>query len=338
VVNVPLRSYGVLSGRVTQTHREPATDTPHYQIEVVDDAGTAYRVAVNVLSQESPSELLYLVVDDFRHPVVAALGEGGSGWTPLPRGPGGANLDYIRANLLDPTAMRPLPPEVVGPDNDLADLLDHYIHLSRNDSESRIFAFGERWGPEDATRDKIFGFLPGNGVHDVHMNQGNSAAFRRDDGVWQDGGVVLHLAAEGRWVAIFLAFQSQAWHTDDLTGHALAGKHTHVDLPTEPARIVGALVNPIGPAPETETVTLINASPDPIDLTGWKLLDRMKTQCQLPNEPLDPGRTVLVHTTDGFQLGNNGGAITLLDANGLKVHGVSYTREQADREGWTVVF
>jgi uncharacterized protein YukJ len=53
--------------------------------------------------------------------------------------------------------MRPLPPEVAGPDNDLADLLDHYMHRSRNDPGSRIFAFGQRWGPEDTTRDKIYG-------------------------------------------------------------------------------------------------------------------------------------------------------------------------------------
>jgi uncharacterized protein YukJ len=39
---------------------------------------------------------------------------------------------------------------------------------------------------------KVFGFLPGNGVHDIHMNQGNSQQFRGDDGVWQDGGLLLH--------------------------------------------------------------------------------------------------------------------------------------------------
>ena len=37
-------------------------------------------------------------------------------------------------------------------------------------------------------------------------------------------------------------------------------------------------------------------------------------------------------------LGNSGGAITLLDANGLKVDGVSYTKARAGREGWLVVF
>jgi len=38
------------------------------------------------------------------------------------------------------------------------------------------------------------------------------------------------------------------------------------------------------------------------------------------------------------QLGNKGGEITLLDATGLKVHGVAYTAAQAARSGWTVVF
>jgi hypothetical protein len=42
--------------------------------------------------------------------------------------------------------------------------------------------------------------------------------------------------------------------------------------------------------------------------------------------------------TDGVALGNNGGIITLLDSEGRKVHGVSYTAEEAREEGWTVVF
>jgi len=33
-----------------------------------------------------------------------------------------------------------------------------------------------------------------------------------------------------------------------------------------------------------------------------------------------------------------GGVITLLDADGLKVDGVAYTRDQARREGWSTVF
>lgn len=103
-------------------------------------------------------------------------------------------------------------------------------------------------------------------------------------------------------------------------------------------RFVAALVNPPGPAPEAETVTLFNASPDPVDLTGWHLVDRLGHASSVPPGPLVAGACLPVALTDGAQLGNHGGEITLLDANGLKVHGVSYTAEQAAREGWTVVF
>ena len=54
------------------------------------------------------------------------------------------------------------------------------------------------------------GFVPGNGIHDIHMNQGNVGSFVRDDGVWQDGGVLFHFPGEQQWTAIFLKFQSQS--------------------------------------------------------------------------------------------------------------------------------
>jgi uncharacterized protein YukJ len=334
---MPLRSYGVLSGRVIGTRREGNSDTPHYQIHVVDESATGYRVAVNVESQQAPSELLYLVVDDFRHPLTAEVDKLGSGWTPLPPRPGAPNLDYIRANLFDAATMRKLPPEVDGPDNDLADLLDHYVHRVQASPGATIHVFGERWGPE-AAPDKVFGFRPGNGVHDVHMNQGNSGQFRRDDGVWQDGGLLLHLPGESRWVAIFLAFQNQAWHTDDGTGHALEGVEPGQEPGAAPMRILAALVNPIGPAPEPETVTLLNASPTPIDLTGWRIADREKRSCPVPAVTLGAGATLAVPVAEGVALGNKGGIVTLLDPRGLKVDGASYTAEQARAEGWTVVF
>ncbi|HET9871800.1 MAG TPA: DUF2278 family protein [Propionibacteriaceae bacterium] len=335
---MPLRSYGVVSGQVVDTRREGGTDSPHYQISLVDNAGIHYRVAVNVESQQSPSELLYLVDDNFQHPLIGALPDAGSGWTPLPAVPGRANLDFIRANLFDPSAMRLLPPDVVGPDNDLADLLDHYLQRAKDNPLIPTYVFGERWGPEENVPDKIFGFSPGNGVHDVHMNQGNSARFRSDDGVWQDGGILLHLTDESRWVGVFLAFQSQAWHTDDATGHAIDGTKPRPEPGSDPVRVVAALVNPIGMAPEEETITLINASPTPLDLTGWSVADRSKRTCPVPAGVLPAGATLVMTPSNQVALGNNGGVITVLDPQGLKVHGVSYTADQAREEGWSVVF
>ena len=37
-------------------------------------------------------------------------------------------------------------------------------------------------------------------------------------------------------------------------------------------------------------------------------------------------------------LGNKGGTLTLVDASGLKVDGVAYTKDDAAADGWTIVF
>ena len=37
-------------------------------------------------------------------------------------------------------------------------------------------------------------------------------------------------------------------------------------------------------------------------------------------------------------LGNRGGLISLLDVDGLMVDGVAYTKAQAEREGWSLVW
>ena len=339
---MPLAKYGVLKGRPI-AKKLGAGSSPHYQVHIVDD-DTDYRIAVNVKSKLSPSELEYLVVDNFEHPILDELPALELGFTTLHRTPGGLALDYIRGNLFDRDHMRALPHNVPGPDNDLNEKIDFVIQRAIADENAEVYAFGERWGPEPSTKDKHFGFLPGNGIHDIHMNQGNHERFRSQDGVWQDGGMVVHFpAADGadeQWVAVFLKFQSQAWHTDDVHGHALAGPGPGDEEPVEPqgdVRIVAAKVNPVGPSPEAETVTILNRRPKEISLDGWALADRNKNQ-QALNGSLAAGATRLVALSQDVQLSNKGGIITLLNAEGLKVDGVSYTKAQAREEGWTVVF
>ncbi|OIJ63350.1 DUF2278 family protein [Streptomyces mangrovisoli] len=340
---MPLKSYGVLIAKAVGVRREGAAQTPHFQIHLIDEHGTHHRAAVNVKSQQAPSDLLYVVAEDFRHPVTDRLAGLPGGWNTLPPGPGGGRLDFVRGNLFDPAALRSLPPDAAGPDNDLADLLDLHVRRAVADDSALLYVFGERWGPEAAVRDKIFGFLPGNGVHDVHMNQGNSGTFEGDDGVWQDGGLLIRFPGPDRWVAVFLAFQSQSRHTDDATGHALGGAGGGAGggwsgAGDRPVRIAAALADPVGPAPEAESVTLINASPDAVDLTGWRIVAGPGDGSPVPAGPLAAGAALRVALTDGARLGNHGGEITLLDAGGLKVDGVSYTARDASREGWTITF
>jgi len=281
--------------------------------------------------------VLYYVDEHFSHPITTALTElTEPGFTALPATPGGLALDYIRGNLLDTAQMIPLPVSASGPDNDLNEKLERHVQQALAEEDAMIYAFGEPWGPESQA-DRYFGFQPGHGIHDIHMNQGNTERFAGQGGVWQDGGLLLHFPSEDRWVGIFLAFQSQTFHTDDTTGHRL-------DVPEEKddgaVEIIAALVNAEGDEVIGETVTLINRAGEEAVLDGWSLADKNKQKRMLSGVRIPPHGTVAVRVREDSQmaLSNKGGIITLLDAEGIKIHGVSYTKGDADREGWLVLF
>lgn len=335
---MPVENYGVFTGTVTKDQREIGTGKVHFQFKMAagDDV---IRVPVNVLSDSQgalESRLLkYIVVEDFRHPVTEAVEALGDGWHPRQHEPGGAALDYRRGNLFKEADMRILPPDLTGPENDLQDLIQHYVERALGDPDIKVSAVGGRW--HDDKPDNVFPEIsPSTGVHEIHMNQGNAAGHTGEDGVWNDGGLLIHLPEpEDRWVAFFFAFQNQTFNTDDVHGHAL------IDQPlpeTAAVRIVAALVNPAGTGDEGESVLLLNASPDPVDLSGWQIADKSKEKCPVPGGPLAAGKTLEVPIVKPCALSNNGGIITLLDATGTKVSGVSYTREQAQDQGWTVTF
>ncbi len=345
-----LKNYGVLKGRAIDRQLGFGR-SPHYQVRIVDDADN-YRIAINVKSKLAPSELLYLVVEDFDYPFVDDLRELPLGFNPIARQPGGMAMDYIRANLFDPQQMVPLPHDVPGPDNDLNEKIDYYVQRAIGDPEAIVYAFGERWGPETHKRDKYFGFKPGNGIHDIHMNQGSEGRFAKYNGVWQDGGMLIHFGDSDRWVAFFLAFQSQCWHTDEAKGNCLPGHEPGpgdheepVPTPTPspvPADkqvvIIAAKVNPAGHDPGRETVLLLNTMPHAVELDGWSLADKNKKK-QLLSGSLEAGQVMTVTLTgDTTQLSNKGGIITLLNRDGLKVHGVQYTKKAVSEQGRTIVF
>jgi uncharacterized protein YukJ len=347
---MPLKNYGVLKGKAIEV-RPGAGQNPHYQVYIVDET-TDYRIAINVQSKLSPSELEYLIDDRFTHPITALLDEVPLGFSEIASKPGTNALDYIRGNLFDRARMRPLPFNVPGLDNDLNEKIDNVMQRAVADEEATVYAFGERWGPEKNKKDKYFGFLPGNGIHDIHMNQSNVGEFKKDDGVWQDGGVLVHFPTQNQWVAIFLKFQSQGWHTDDKTGHKIGEPEPTVppvvSIPSQPpplptstdpqglVRIVGALVNSVK-SPEVEVVTLLNTSPRDLNLQGWTLLDSQKNRQKLTGA-IKSGEARAVRIEKPLALSNKGGIISIIDETGLKVDGVSYTKAQAANPGWTIVF
>ena len=101
---MPITNYGLLVGRPVARRLGISTNA-HYQVHLIDDT-TDYRIAINVKSELAPSELLCLVDEHFEHPILAELAHRPLGYQPLENRPGGVALDFIRANLFDPAAMR----------------------------------------------------------------------------------------------------------------------------------------------------------------------------------------------------------------------------------------
>ena len=213
-----LKQYGVLKGKAINKIIGQGSN-PHYEVHLIDNK-TDYRIAINAKPDVAPSELLYLIIEDFQHPVLNSLIHLETGFTALRSAPNRMALDFIRGNLFDARQMRPLPHNIPGSDNNFSDQLDAYIQRAICDEGASVYAFGEYGGPDADKKDHYFGFLPGNGICNIHMNQGNTHEFVKEDGVWQDGGLLFHfpsiekvdvgVGAEfwpEQWIAVFLAFQ-----------------------------------------------------------------------------------------------------------------------------------
>jgi len=344
---MPIPKYAVLVGRAVD-RRFATTKSNHYEIKI-SAAGQSYRIAVNVQSADG-SEVLYAMRDPFAHPMLAQLTALADGHHPINSAAGGLAIDFVRTEHLKPSDFVALPATTPGDDNDLNDRVDGFVERAISQKDARVYAFGSSF-LDPGQKDQYFNFKPAQGIHDVHMNQGNSGSFAKDDGVFQDGALLFHFPAENRWIAVFLAFQSQSFQTDNVTGHATAAPQPPivapppVVTPTPPVvtpavaasmRIVAALANSLAD-PEIETVTLLNASPAKVDLAGWVLADKNKHKLPLSGA-IDPGAAMRITVAAPMQLSNKGGAITLIDGNGKVVDGVSYSHEQASTPGWTIVF
>jgi hypothetical protein len=143
---------------------------------------------------------------------------------------------------------------------------------------------------------------------------------------------------------VFLAFQSQSWHTDDRTGNPIDGRTgaEAVRFDTQHRRL--AAVEQSHPAIDvvavrvTETssaVLLVNTTGRDTDLTGWFLV-RESGQNQSLAGAVTASETIAVLVPKGF-FNPGGGVVTLLDASGLKVAGATYPSASEAEPGWNKV-
>jgi uncharacterized protein YukJ len=209
-------TYGVLKGTVMGHLRD--ADDDHYQI-LVSAGGSMYRIAVNVHSTLKPPDLLFQRLTSLPASLTGQMVALPAGFQKLPSKPDGLAQDFVRGGLIKAEKFKIVPGDIPGAENDLKDTMEDAAVTAIGQTGSLVYAFGARWGPENK-KDQYFKFLPGNGIHNIHMNQGNDPKHAGDDGVFHDGCLVFQYP-NGKYRAFFMAFQSQSFHTDDKTGHAI---------------------------------------------------------------------------------------------------------------------
>ncbi|WP_020475565.1 DUF2278 family protein [Zavarzinella formosa] len=344
--------YGVLRGKLDRWKREDVAPgskkSPHLQIRLLGEQGHPWRIPVNVRSEDKTKSLVIFHRADplLSHPIIDGLGLFPTGLTDLNNKPRTVNnsLDYFRAPLFDWVNGVALPPSGSGPDDDLQDVVSRYLQNLKT-LNGELFAFGSHWhdnAPKPGI-DKEFGTV--NGMHDIHMNQGNAAGDHSDDnGSHNDGGLILKFP--DRLVGLFFRFKTQFLPTDDkgnrtatareIPPGSTPGSSPPSGNPTDPrpdfppVYIERALVNPVGDDVGKEIVVLGSTIATRVVLSGWSIVDKGNRAEKLNGQLLPAGGSVsVVLSGDGAQLSNKGGTIRLVNPAGDIVHAVSYSQADA---------
>lgn len=184
----------------------------HLRLQVGD---AQWDAAVNVGTNDADDLLKYKLVYDFRHPVIRTLGAAKAGATDLTGTNALPALDFQRSDILAAT----------GKWRD-SDVMDGSERTEPAASLVRLLTKAKNEGLDVY----LFGrfYSEGNGLHDIHMNQGSKGEFVHRPGndrndhndIWQDGAVLVDLGG-GQWAVYFSAFEQQ-WLPTDPLGNATA--------------------------------------------------------------------------------------------------------------------
>ena len=352
---LPHINYQSLRGKVhAYAPAEPAAD-PHLWV-ILEAAGEKYLATLNARSQRDAagepigkSHLRYLIDCDFDHPIVPSILGRQLGMSEVERTYAGGALDYQRGNLFDPAAMRLLPAEGPG-DDTLAHRLGAILQVAQLQNSEVIFYGNALLRENPYQTNAAFGYTPNApySLDNIHMAQGDPRDVNvrmHDNAIWHDGAAFIWDEHARRMTAIFLAFQSQGWHSNaigDLIDAATGCEAPRYDYSGETPR----LIPPIKRAAEITSahkftdrsgaVVVANMSPAPLDVTGWRLFIDAGISFPLPMRSLAPGEPISLPLPAGA-LNDRGGLITLLNTANLRVDGEAY-RGGDGAHGWSTSF
>ncbi|RDW68981.1 uncharacterized protein DSM5745_08741 [Aspergillus mulundensis] len=346
------RNHGPKSPQLSLYFTDQVTDCKQHGTGVATDheGHGRYRACINITSGDlDDSRLVYWVNHNIdQNPIIDEISRLSYGFHSAEDRKDSLGLDYIRHSLFNTTYGRLLPHDIPGQFNDIIDILQPNIEQAIRE-KAELYLFGSRCEKR-------------NGMHNIHMNQGNGRKFRADDGVYRDGGLIFHFTCPNpgsedvrdEWLGVFLAFASQAVHTSDETGHAISGvgwsdilrpdiiedgvviqeAFVKSDSESDSAMDKGSTPRPkLGKRRKSLTVTLSNRTDRAVRLGDWRI--RSSSGCV---HTLPRGAALRPRVDQMFELADcpllpTGDTILLLNEHGLKVDGVSYNSAQGGMKG-----
>ena len=209
---MPVQNYGLVVGSFDHFDRDPNNHYGnffhgHIFVRAPDAAGASalYNCAVDVKYPNGMVEYATpTALDSSKFATIHGLIDGSHALVSTPTS--GA-IDYTRSSLLSSLVSGTGQTSALWKQNVGGSVLnDMEYFLTAAVGIQRIYVFGSLFVNHAQH--------PPQGVHDVHLNQGDPpGAFRPLDGIWQDGGVIVE-RPDGTIVGFFVKFLTQSLKTD----------------------------------------------------------------------------------------------------------------------------
>lgn len=203
---------------------------PHYHI-LVQTENQQFDIAINIASEDpntSDVRVLYAIKRNITPPHTDALLSLKNGMFELPN-QGITGIDFVRDHLVAKDEMKPLPlfnrsqPIEDQGEQEIKQLLDEVVA----EEDTVLYAFGHRYDKR-SPKNAAWGFQPDDGIHNIHMNQGNyTGNHDNENGRGEDGALLIHFPKTNTWNAVYIAFQTQSFDNDAAGYPKDDSKHTN---------------------------------------------------------------------------------------------------------------
>lgn len=297
-----LNGFSLIVGKVTG-FIPYSKDSNHGHL-LVDVNGRLYRAVINQTKQQVYKN------ENYVHPIVNQL-------IKLPPGKYDKGADLSPSLEIDFTVMNLIPN---GPSdmriiykNELNKFLADIVSVGLQNNEMYAYIFGECCDNLGQT-EHHFIFSPTLCIRNIHMNQRNPPPYDYENGPGQDGCMFFFdkTRTDSKLIAFFSKFNSQNWS----------------DVYCDKVLITEVLAH----APNDkmgEWIKISNLTQSTINLTGWKLTERVTYVFPDDTEIKPNSKLIIAKTTEGFYamygfepdlvwsdlaLGNNGDIVDLRDS------------------------